>query len=62
VQTEAGNKPESQLKHLYLLTLSRPASTVEIEIGLKLMREVGQEPLRQLAHLILGLNEFIYVN
>ena len=62
VQTEAGNKPESQLKHLYLLTLSRPASTVEIEIGLKLMGEGGQEPLRQLAHLILGLNEFIYMN
>ena len=62
VQAEAGNKPESQLKHLYLLTLSRPASTVEIEIGLKLMREVGQDPLRQLAHLMLGLNEFIYLN
>jgi hypothetical protein len=62
VQAEAGNKPESQLKHLYLLTLSRPASTVEIEIGLKLMREVGQEPLRQLAHLMMGLNEFIYIN
>ena len=62
VQAEAGNKPESQLKHLYLLTLSRPASTVEIEIGLKLMREAGQDPLRQLAHLMLGLNEFIYLN
>ena len=62
VQAEAGDEPRAQVKHLYLLVLSRLPTAKELEIGLKLLVQEKDQALRQYTHLMLGLNEFIYVN
>ena len=62
VQAKAGEEPKAQVIHLYLLVLSRLPTAKELEIGLKLLTQENEESLRQYTHLMLGLNEFIYVN
>ena len=62
VQVEAGDEHMAQVKHIYLLVLSRLPTAQELEIGLKLLTQEKDQALRQSAHLMLGLNEFIYVN
>ena len=62
VQSEAGDDPAAQVKRLYLLTLSRPTRTEELDIGLKLLGAENHDALRHYCHLVLGLNEMIYVN
>ena len=62
VQSEAGNDPAAQVKRLYLLTLSRPPRAEELDIGLKLLGAENPDALRHYCHLVLGLNEMIYVN
>ncbi len=62
VQTEAGDEPSAQVRRLYLLVLSRPPRTEELEIGLKLLGTGNPNALRHYCHLVLGLNEMIYVN
>ena len=62
VQAEAGDEPTAQVKRLYLLTLSRPPRAEELDIGLKLLGAENPDVLRHYCHLVLGLNEMIYVN
>ena len=62
VKAEAGDELSTQVKHLYLLTLSRPPRAEELEIGLRLLKEEHSDALRHYCHLALGLNEMIYVN
>ena len=62
VRAEAGDELSTQVKHLYLLALSRPPRAEELEIGLKLLREDHSGALWRYCHLVLGLNEMIYVN
>ena len=62
VQSEAGEEPAAQVKRLYRLTLSRPPRAEELKIGLQLLGAETPEALRHYCHLILGLNEMIYVN
>jgi len=62
VQSEAGDDPAAQVQRLYLLVFSRPTRTEELEIGLKLVGAKNPDALRHYCHLVLGLNEMIYVN
>jgi len=62
VQSEAGDDPAAQVEQLYLLALSRPPRAEELEIGLKLLGAENPDALRHYCHLVLGLNEMIYVN
>ena len=62
VQAEVSDEPKAQVKHLYLLVLSRLPTTKELEIGLELLTQEKDQALRQYAHVMLGLNEFIYIN
>ena len=62
VQSEAGDEPAAQVKRLYLSTLSRPPRAEELAIGLKLLGAENPDALRHYCHLVLGLNEMIYVN
>jgi len=61
-QVEADDGPGAQVERLYLLVLSRQPTAKEMEIGLKLLADTNEQALHQYAHLILGLNEFIYIN
>ena len=60
--SEVGDDPAAQVKRLYLLTLSRPPRAEELDIGLKLLGAKNPDALRHYCHLVLGLNEMIYVN
>ena len=62
VQSEAGDDLAAQVQRLYLLVFSRPPRTEELEIGLKLLGAKNPDALRHYCHLVLGLNEMIYVN
>ena len=62
VQAEAGDEPRAQVKRLYLLALSRPPRAEELKIGVKLLGAETPDALRHYCHLVLGLNEMIYVN
>jgi len=62
VQSEAGDDPAAQVKRLYLLALSRPPHAEELDIGLKLLGAENPDAIRHYCHLVLGLNEMIYVN
>ena len=59
VEGEAGRVPGDQVRHAYLLALSRPPATEELEISLTYLQETS---LTELCHVLLGLNEFIYVH
>jgi len=61
-RAEAGDELGAQVERLYLLVLSRQPTAKEMEIGLELLAEKNEQDLRQYAHLMLGLNEFIYIN
>ncbi len=62
VRAEAADESPAQVRHLYLLALSRPPRPKELEIGLKLLVEENPDALRHYCHLVLGLSELIYVN
>jgi hypothetical protein len=62
VQAEAGDAQAAQVRRLYMLALSRPPRAEELEIGLKLLGAENPDALRHYCHLVLGLNEMIYVN
>lgn len=58
---EAGDDPAKQIERAYLLAFSRPPSKEEAAIGKDLL-DGGDEPsLIDYCHLLLGLNEFIYI-
>lgn len=52
----------SRIHHIYLTALSRHPSAQEIAIGLDLLADDNAESLKKYCHLVLGLNEFIYIN
>mgnify|MGYP002859584502 CR=1 FL=1 len=58
VQAAAGEAEEKQIRHCYLLALSRPPTAEEVSIGRELLR-IGS--LLEYCHIILALNEFIYI-
>ena len=62
VKAEAAAEPTAQVRHLYLLALSRPPRPEELEIGRELLAGTHPDALRNYCHLLLGLNELIYVN
>jgi len=62
LQTEAAADATAQVNHLYLLALSRPPQPEELKIGRKLLADENADALRHYCHMILGLNELIYVN
>ena len=62
VRAEAGDELSAQVKHLYLLSLSRPPRGEELGIGLSLLKAGHSDALWHYCHLMLGLNETIYIN
>jgi hypothetical protein len=58
VATEAPAGAEAQLDRAYRLALSRPPSAEERKIGLDFLRE---RTLADFTHVLLNLNEFIYM-
>ena len=59
VATEAGTEPAAQIAHAYELALGRRATAEEQQVGLAFLR--GGRTLGDFAHVLLNLNEFIYL-
>ena len=62
LRAEVDDDESAQVNRLYMLALSRPPRPEELEIGLKLLAEDNADALRYYCHLVLGLNELIFVN
>jgi hypothetical protein len=62
IAREVGDERGPQIRHAYLLTLSRPPSEAEVEIGRRVLSSAREGSLMQYCHLLLGLNEFVYVD
>ena len=60
IEKEAGEDMVNRIEHAYMLALCRPPRENEIEIGLQFLR--SGNTLTDYAHMIFGLNEFIYVH
>lgn len=59
---EAGEVPSDQIRHAYLLALSRPPTPEEAELGRSILKKSDDHDLVVFAHLLLSLNEFIYIH
>lgn len=59
---EVGEKPDAQLERAYQLAFARPPLPEEREIGLSLLNSGSDRALIEFCHVLLGLNEFIYVH
>ena len=62
LRAEAPDDATAQVKHLYLLALSRPPRPEELAVGRKLLGDENADALRLYCHMVLGLNELIFVN
>ena len=62
VEAEVGSEPGRQVEHLYRRLLSRPPTDEEMRIGLGLLKNEDDHSLAKYCQLLLGLNEFLYVN
>ena len=62
VKREVGEDSAKRVHRAYLLLLSRPPFPEERAIGLEFLAMGGEGTLVEYSHLLLGLNEFIYVN
>ncbi|MBT4225091.1 MAG: DUF1553 domain-containing protein [Opitutae bacterium] len=62
LRTEVDDESTALVNHLYLLALSRPPRLEELEIGRELLGNKNADPLRHYCHMVLGLNELIFVN
>ena len=62
IKEEAGGDQEKQIEHAYLLVLSRPPDEEERQFSRELLSGESDRLLVNYCHLLLGLNEFIYVN
>ena len=60
IEKEAGEDMVNRIEHAYILALCRPPRENELEIGLRFLR--SGNTLIDYAHMIFGLNEFIYVH
>ena len=64
---EAGADPAAQVKLLYRITLGRQPTEKELTGDLQFLRREkelsgGDSPLTHLAHVMLNVNEFVYIN
>ncbi|MFT4548264.1 MAG: hypothetical protein ACI9UA_003081 [Pseudoalteromonas tetraodonis] len=59
VESEVGVDPAAQAERAYLHALSRPPQKEELELSLTLLQN---GTLKDFCHILLGLNEFIYVH
>ena len=59
IESEAGNDPAAQIERAYLHALSRPPREDESEFSATLLQN---GTLTDFCHILLGLNEFIYVH
>jgi hypothetical protein len=50
--------PAAQVDHAYRIALARPATSAEIAIGIDLIK---RESLESFAHVVLNLDEFMYM-
>ena len=72
LQREAGRDPAAQVKLLYRIAYSRPASAKEVQQSLEFLKSragaapqqgtLALSPLAELAHVVLNSNEFVYIN
>ncbi len=62
IEEEVGDDRDQQIEYAYLLVLSRLPDEEELQLGRELLSEESGRPLVNYCHLLLGLNEFIYVN
>ena len=62
VLRDAGELPDERVEHVYLTALSRRPRPEELELGRGFLAVGGEEALVNYCHVILGLNEFIYVH
>ena len=58
IATEAPTGPEAQVERAYMLALSRVPSADEKRVGVEFL---GEHTLNDFAHVLLNLNEFIYL-
>jgi hypothetical protein len=56
--SEQAHDPESQVKLAYRLAVARPATDEEVAVGADVIRK---QSLAALAHVVLNLNEFLYM-
>ena len=61
IAKEAPTTTEGRIGHLYALTLGRPPTKAETDLGTKLLAPGGLDPLERYCLLILCTNEFLYV-
>jgi hypothetical protein len=63
---EAPPETEDRIRYLYALTLGRPPTQAEMDLGVKRLQETsgtgGHEPLERYSLLVLCTNEFLYVD
>jgi hypothetical protein len=63
---EAPTNEEGRIRYLYTLTLGRPPTKAEIELGVKRLQvaagPVGPDPLERYCLLVLCTNEFLYAD
>jgi hypothetical protein len=62
VAREAPADNEARLHRLYILTLGRPPTRAEIELGVQLLGTGGAGAWEQYCHMILCTNEFVYLD
>ena len=62
IKEEVGDDRDQQIEHAYLLVLSRLPGKEERQLGRELLSGEPGRRLVNYCHLLLGLNEFIYVN
>jgi len=62
IEEEVGDNRDQQIEHAYLLLLSRLPNEEERRLGRELLSGEPGRLLVNYCHLLLGLNEFIYVN
>jgi hypothetical protein len=57
--SEAGSRPEAQVRYAYRLATGRPPTQKENELALRFL---DTQPLTEFALAMFNLNAFIYVN
>src|SRR5262249_9112016 len=58
IKAQAGDDPPAQVDAAYRIALARPATPAEVTIGSELIRK---QSLDSLAHVVMNLDEFMYV-
>ncbi len=61
VRREAGEESEDQIRYAYLTAFARPPRNNEMKIAAGLLTD-DAGALTNLCHVLLSLNEFIYLN